>query len=90
VPYRLLEDLMKTTRRGFVGTIALGTAADVLAGTSLLNQGARAQTRTESASDMYDNGIIQLNQNESARGLGPKTVAALHSHINKRVGPGSR
>lgn len=79
---------MKTTRRRFVGTIALGTAAGVLAGTSLINKGARAQTRTESASGMYDNGIMQLNQNESARGPGPKTIAALHSHINKRVGRG--
>lgn len=79
---------MKTTRRGFVGTIALGTTVGVLAGTSLFGKGASAQTRADEASGVYDNGIIQLNQNESARGPGPKTMQALHSHINKRVGRG--
>ncbi len=79
---------MKTTRRGFVGSIALGTAASVLAGTSLLSQSARAQTRAHEKSDNYDDGIMQLNQNESARGPGPKTIQALHSHVNKRVGRG--
>lgn len=79
---------MKTTRRGFVGTIALGTTASVLAGTSLFDKGAWAQTRADEESGVYDNGIIQLNQNESARGPGPKTMQALHSHINKRVGRG--
>jgi histidinol-phosphate aminotransferase len=79
---------MKTTRRDFVGTIALGTAASVLAGTSVLNKGAKAQTRADAKSGIYDNGIINLNQNESARGPGPKTIQALHSHVNKRVGRG--
>ncbi len=79
---------MKTTRRGFVGTIALGTAASVLVGTSLFSKEAKAQTRVESKSGIYDNGIIQLNQNESARGPGPKTMSALHSHVTKRVGRG--
>ncbi|HAJ77396.1 MAG TPA: hypothetical protein DCM64_13215 [Gammaproteobacteria bacterium] len=79
---------MKTTRRGFVGTMALGTAAGVLAGTSLINRGAKAQTRANTKSGIYDNGIIQLNQNESARGPGPKTMGALHAHVNKRVGRG--
>ncbi len=79
---------MKTTRRGFVGTIALGTAAGVLVGTSLFSKEAKAQTRVESKSGIYDNGIIQLNQNESARGPGPKTMSALHSHVTKRVGRG--
>ncbi len=79
---------MNTTRRGFVGTIAFGTAAGVLAGASLVNKGARAQTRAASESGIYDNGIIQLNQNESARGPGPKTMAALRSHNTKRVGRG--
>jgi len=79
---------MNTTRRGFVGTIALGTAAGVLTGASLVNRGARAQTRAASESGIYDNGIIQLNQNESARGPGPKTMDALRSHITKRVGRG--
>lgn len=79
---------MKTTRRGFVNTIAVGTAAGMLAGTSLISKGARAQTRANTKSGIYDNGIIQLNQNESARGPGPKTMQALHAHVNKRVGRG--
>jgi histidinol-phosphate aminotransferase len=79
---------MNTTRRGFVGTIALGTAAGVLAGAPFINRSARAQTRAASKSGIYDNGIIQLHQNESARGPGPKTMEALHSHITKRVGRG--
>lgn len=79
---------MKTTRRGFVGTMALGTAASVLGGVSFFDKGVRAQTRVESKSGNYDDGIIQLNQNESARGPGPKTLEALRSHVNKRVGRG--
>ena len=79
---------MNTTRRGFVETIALSTAAGVLAGTSLVSKRARAQTRAASESGVYDNGIIQLHQNESARGPGPKTMDALRSHITKRVGRG--
>jgi len=79
---------MKITRRGFVGTIGLTTAAGVLSSTSLLNKSAEAQTRAESKSKVYDNGIMQLNQNESARGPGPKTMEALHAHVNKRVGRG--
>ena len=79
---------MNTTRREFVGTIALGTAAGALAGASLVNRSARAQTRAASASGVYDDGVIQLHQNESARGPGPKTMEALRSHITKRVGRG--
>ena len=79
---------MKTTRRGFVQTIAVGAAVGVLGGTTLISKGAKAQTRAASKSGIYDNGIMQLNQNESARGPGPKTIAALHSHINERVGRG--
>ena len=36
---------MKTTRRGFVGTIAVGAAAGVLSGTTFMSKGASAQTR---------------------------------------------
>ncbi|MGD8324167.1 MAG: histidinol-phosphate transaminase [Gammaproteobacteria bacterium] len=79
---------MNTTRRGFVGTIALGTATGVLAGTSLISKGAKAQTRAATSSGVYDDGIIQLAQNESARGPGPKTMEALRSHITRRVGRG--
>ena len=79
---------MKVTRRGFVGTVGLGTAAGVLSDTSFFSRPANAQTRVESRSGVYDNGIMQLNQNESARGPGPKTMEALHSHITKRVGRG--
>ena len=79
---------MKTTRRGFVETIALGVATGALTGISPLRKSANAQTRDASTSGIYDGGIIQLNQNESARGPGPKTIDALHAHINKRVGRG--
>ena len=79
---------MKITRRGFVETVGLGTAAGVLSGTSFFSRPANAQTRVESHSGVYDNGIMQLNQNESARGPGPKTMEALRSHTNKRVGRG--
>ena len=79
---------MKITRRGFVETVGLGTAAGVLSDTSFFGRQANAQTRVESQSGVYDGGIMQLNQNESARGPGPKTMEALHSHITKRVGRG--
>jgi histidinol-phosphate aminotransferase len=79
---------MKLTRRNFVGTLGASAAASLLASTTLVNRGASAQTRVESASKIYDGGIIQLNQNESARGPGPKTLEALHAHVNKRLGRG--
>ena len=80
---------MKTTRRGFVKSVGLGTAAaGVLAGTSLLSSTASAQTRKAIASGVYDNGVMQLNQNESARGPGPRTMEAIHNTISKRVGRG--
>ena len=78
---------MKTTRRGF-GTIALGAAVGAISGTSVFSRNAHAQTRANHANGVYDNGIIQLNQNESARGPGPKTMDAMHSHTTKRVGRG--
>lgn len=78
---------MKTTRRGF-GTIALGAAVGAISGTTVFSRKAKAQTRAAHASGVYDNGIIQLNQNESARGPGPKTMDAIHSHTTKRVGRG--
>ena len=79
---------MKITRRGFVETVGLGTAAGVLSDAFFFSRPANAQTRVESHSGVYDNGIMQLNQNESARGPGPKTMEALRSHTNKRVGRG--
>ncbi|MFL2855168.1 MAG: pyridoxal phosphate-dependent aminotransferase [Pseudohongiellaceae bacterium] len=78
---------MKTTRRGF-GTIALGAAVGAVSGISVFSRKAHAQTRANHANGVYDNGIIQLNQNESARGPGPKTMDAMHSHTTKRVGRG--
>ena len=78
---------MKTTRRGF-GTISLGAAAGAISGTSVFSRKAHAHTRANHANGVYDNGIIQLNQNESARGPGPKTMDAMHSHTTKRVGRG--
>ena len=79
---------MQTTRRGFVGTIALGAAAGALTGTSPFGKRASAQTREAAKSGIYDGGVIQLNQNESARGPGPKTVQAIQAHTNKRMGRG--
>ena len=79
---------MKTTRRGFVGTIAVGAAAGVLSGTTFMSKGASAQTREALKTGIHDGGIMQLSSNESARGPGPKTMEALHSHITKRVGMG--
>jgi histidinol-phosphate aminotransferase len=79
---------MKITRRGFVGTIGLGAATSLLSGTSLINKGASAQTVADAASGIHDGGIMQLNQNESARGPGAKTMQAIHNHTTKRVGRG--
>ncbi len=79
---------MLLTRRGFVGTLGLGTAATVLTGTSLLSSIASAQTREAAIKGVFDGGIMQLNQNESARGPGPNTVKAMHDAISKRVGRG--
>lgn len=79
---------MKTTRRGFVKTFGLTTATGLLTGTSLLQNTATAQTRQAHLQQMYDNGIMQLNQNESARGPGPKTMEAIHNHTTRRIGRG--
>ena len=79
---------MKTTRRGFVGTMALGAAAGALSGTSLFSRKANAQTREALKTGVHDGGIMQLNQNESARGPGPKTMQAIHNHTTTRVGRG--
>jgi histidinol-phosphate aminotransferase len=68
--------------------VGFGTAAGVLSGPALLNRIAEAQTRTASRSGVYDGGIIQLNQNESARGPGAKTIEAIRSHVTRRVGRG--
>jgi histidinol-phosphate aminotransferase len=78
---------MKTTRRGF-GTIALGAAVGAVSGTTVFSQKANAQTRAQHAAGEYDNGIIQLNQNESARGPGPNTMEAIRTHTTRRVGRG--
>ncbi len=78
---------MKTTRRGF-GTIAIGAAVGAMSGSALLGRKTYAQTREAMATGVFDDGIIQLNQNESARGPGPKTMEAIHAHTTKRVGRG--
>ena len=78
---------MKTTRRGF-GTIALGAAVGAVSGTTVFSQKVNAQTRAQHAAREYDNGIIQLNQNESARGPGPNTMEAIRTHTTRRVGRG--
>ena len=80
---------MKITRRGFVGTLGLGAAAGLLSNTVSKGSGAAAATPGPTPETrVYDGGIMQLNQNESARGPGPKTLEALHSHINHRLGRG--
>lgn len=78
---------MKMTRRGFVGTIGLGSAAGLLSSAGLTNKNANAASSYEDEV-VYDGGIMQLNQNESARGPGPKTMEAIRSHVTKRVGRG--
>jgi len=77
---------MKMTRRGFVGTIGLGSAAGLLSSAGLTSRHANAASYADEA--VYDGGIMQLNQNESARGPGPKTIEAIRSHVTKRVGRG--
>ena len=79
---------MKITRRGFVGTIGLGAVAGLLSKTAIKNVEAATPGPTPEVRMVYDGGIMQLNQNESARGPGPKTLEALHNHINKRLGRG--
>lgn len=78
---------MKMTRRGFVGTIGLGSAAGLLSSAGLTSKHANAASSYEDEV-VYDGGIMQLNQNESARGPGPKTMEAIRSHVTKRVGRG--
>lgn len=78
---------MKTTRRGFVKTLGLGTAASLIGQTAMVRT-ASAQTREAAASGVYDGGIIQLNQNESARGPGAKVLQVIRDHTSKRVGRG--
>jgi len=77
---------MKMTRRGFVGTIGLGSAAGLLSSAGLTSRHANAASYADEV--VYDGGIMQLNQNESARGPGPKTMEAIRSHVTKRVGRG--
>lgn len=78
---------MTLTRRRFIQQVGIG-AAGLFTGTSLISQAAFGQTREAALAGIYDGGIIQLNQNESARGPGPNTMKAIHAAINKRVGRG--
>tara|TARA_Y100001970_G_scaffold287583_1_gene412618 strand:- start:482 stop:1627 length:1146 start_codon:yes stop_codon:yes gene_type:complete len=78
---------MKTTRREF-GKVALGSALGAISGQALIGSKVQAQTRAAHASGVYHEGVMQLNQNESARGPGPKTMEAIHNHTTKRVGMG--
>ena len=79
---------MKTTRRGFFKTAGLGTAAGLIGGTTLITPSAFAQTRHDRSAGIFDNGIIQLSQNESGRGPGPRVLEAIRAHTSKRVGRG--
>ncbi len=79
---------MKLSRRGFFGTVATGAAIGALSGTELFGRRVYAQNREAYKTGVFDNGIMQLNQNESARGPGPNTMQAIHEHTTKRVGRG--
>ena len=79
---------MKLSRRGFIGALGVGTATGVLSGSTLLSRPAYAQTRAAAMSKVYDGGIMQLNQNESARGPGARVLEAIREHSTKRVGRG--
>jgi histidinol-phosphate aminotransferase len=80
---------MKMTRRGFVGTLGLGAAAGLLTKSALDRRTVYAAPEgVTPEARVYDGGIMQLNQNESARGPGPKTMQALHTHITPRIGRG--
>ena len=57
---------MKTTRREF-GKVALGSALGAISGKALIGSKAQAQTRAAHASGVYHDGVMQLNQNESAQ-----------------------
>ena len=58
-------------------------------GTSPFSKRASAQTREAAKSGIYDGGVIQLNQNESARGPGPEGPSRpFRPHTNKRMGRG--
>lgn len=79
---------MKLSRRGFIGALGLGAAAGALSGSTLISRPSYAQTRAAAMSKVYDGGIMQLNQNESARGPGQKVLEAIREHATKRVGRG--
>ena len=79
---------MKTTRRGFFKTAGIGTAASLIGGTAILTPSAFAQTRHARTMGEFDRGIIQLSQNESGRGPGPRVLEAIRAHTSKRVGRG--
>lgn len=79
---------MKLSRRGFIGALGVSTAASALTGSTLWSRAAYAQTREAAMTKVYDGGIMQLNQNESARGPGAKVLEAIREHATKRVGRG--
>ncbi len=76
------------TRRDFVKRLGLTTATGLALVQGLERKNLYAQTLEAHAQGVYDNGVIQLNQNESARGPGPKTLDAIKAHTTKRVGRG--
>ncbi len=77
---------MRATRREFFK--AAGAAGGALGAGALLGRGVLAQTRADHARAVYDGGVIQLHQNESARGPGPRTIEAILRHTTRRVGRG--
>ncbi|MCY4264627.1 MAG: aminotransferase class I/II-fold pyridoxal phosphate-dependent enzyme [Gammaproteobacteria bacterium] len=79
---------MRLTRRGFVKSAGFGTAAGLLGGSTLISSSVLAQARSDHHAGLFDLGEIHLNQNESGRGPGPKTLEAIRKYTNYRVGRG--
>lgn len=79
---------MKINRRGFIKSAGFGTAAGIIGGSSLITSPVFAQSRADHHAGLFDRGEIHLNQNESGRGPGPKTLEAIKKYTNMRVGRG--
>lgn len=79
---------MKITRRGFVKSAGFGTAAGLIGGSTIISSPVFAQARSDHHAGVFDRGEIHLNQNESGRGPGPKTLEAIRKYTNYRVGRG--
>lgn len=80
---------MSLSRRSFVRTIGLGGAG--LSTAFVIGRGREAMTfgdRALQALQPPDDGVIQIDSNENARGPGKSSIDALHRAISARVGRG--